>query len=121
MIIGKIESNLDARIPLALLVGDARHEVVFVLDTGFNGYLAISMSLVDQLDMRLGEVQSGITADGRSGFFDTVRVIIDWHGNPRSVQAQVLDEPLIGTRLLNGNKLEADWKVGSKLVITKLA
>jgi len=121
VISGTIDGNLDARIPLTLLALDEKHEVEFILDTGLYGYLAVSAPLVAQLGLKLGAVQSGITADGRSGFFDTVRVVIDWHGKIRSVQAQVLDEPLIGTRLLNGNRVNANWLVGSKLIITELA
>lgn len=120
MIVGAIDGNLDARIPLALLVDGTQHEVEFVLDTGFNGYIALTTSVLSQLGLRLGEVQSGITADGCTGFFDTVRIKIDWHGKTCSVQAQVLDEPLIGTRLLNGNHVEASWTVGDKLTITEL-
>ena len=79
MIIGKIDENLEARIELRVISGEQTHRVEFLVDTGFNGYLALPMSLVSSLELPLGEVQGGITADGRIGFFDTVRVQIIWH------------------------------------------
>ncbi len=109
MIIGKIDENLEARIELQVMSGDRTQAVEFLVDTGFNGYLALPMSLVSGLELSLGEVQRGITADGRIGFFDTVRVQIVWHEEPLSLHAQVLDEPLIGARLLHGHELNAMW------------
>ena len=108
MIEGRIDENLEARITLQVLAAGGCENVDFLVDTGFNGFVAIPMSLVRRFDLSLGAVQSGITADGRSGYFDTVKIELVWHGITTPYRAQVLDEPLIGTRLLRGNKLSAN-------------
>lgn len=120
MIIGKIDENLEARIELQVISGEQTHGVEFLVDTGFNGYLALPMSLVSRLELPLGEVQRGITADGRIGFFDTVRAQIIWHDQPLSLHAQVLDEPLIGARLLHGHELNAIWIPNGVIRLIKL-
>jgi len=109
MIEGRIDNNLEARIKLQVLTADGHEDVEFLVDTGFNGFVAIPMSLVQRFNLNLGAVQSGVTADGRAGYFDTVSIELLWHGTPISLRAQVLDEPLIGTRMLQGNALSADW------------
>jgi hypothetical protein len=70
--------------------------------------------------VRLGAVQRGITADGRTGFFDTVEVQVIWHGRPLVLRAQVLDETLLGTRLLNGNEFVVNWEVGGEVRLSEI-
>lgn len=119
MITGRIHENLEARIELQIVHENGTDNVEFLVDTGFNGYLAIPQSLVDHFNLELGAVQRGITADGRASYFDTVEVQAIWHGRSRALRAQVLDEPLVGTRLLDGNKLSADWTVGGEFQLAE--
>ncbi len=74
MITGRIDQNLEARVELQLVGESETVDVEFLVDTGFNGYLAVSPTLLTRLDLQLGAVQRGMTADGRVGFFDTVEV-----------------------------------------------
>lgn len=120
MIVGAIDPNLDARIELEIVIECERKKVECVLDTGFNGFLSLPMPLVNKLGLKLGAVQSGITADGKSGYFDTVRTTILWLDEEKSFQAQVLDEALIGTRLLRGLRMEADWISNGVLRLQRL-
>lgn len=110
MIVGQIDKNLEARIGIEVFAHGKLNEVGCIIDTGFNGFLALPMTIVDGFELQLGVVQSGITADGRAGYFDTV---ID-------LQAQVLDEALIGTRLLRGLRLDADWLPGGEVRLVRL-
>ncbi|MBI2479793.1 MAG: clan AA aspartic protease [Planctomycetia bacterium] len=119
MITGRIDENLEARIELQIVHKNATEAVEFLVDTGFNGHIAIPLPLVERFELRLGAVQTGITADGRMGFFDTVEVQVIWHGRPLILKAQVLDEPLIGTRLLAENELFANWRVGGEFRLTQ--
>jgi hypothetical protein len=43
MITGRIDENLEARIVLPVVVGDTATDVEFLLDTGFSGFLAVSV------------------------------------------------------------------------------
>lgn len=87
MITGRIDENLEARIEVQIVHENVTEAVEFLVDTGFNGYIAISLPLVERFDLRLGAVQTGITADGRTGFFDTVEVQVIWHGRPLMLTA----------------------------------
>lgn len=109
MIRGWIDANFEAFIELCLQIDLAVYSQRFIVDTGFNGFVAVPQSLVDQLGLKLLDVQQGITADGRAGYFDTVELTVMWHDEARTVQAQILDEALIGTRLLRGSRIHADW------------
>ncbi|EKJ98747.1 hypothetical protein RBSH_05940 [Rhodopirellula baltica SH28] len=117
MIEGRIDNNVEAFVDLEIQLDDTTHAIAFLVDTGFNGFLSIPFRLVHQLGLPLSDVQQGVTADGRSSFFDTVELTVIWHGNPLTVQAQVLDEPLLGTRLLRGSKIEAAWIQGGMFQI----
>ena len=82
MITGYIDDNLEARARLRIVHKELIEDVEFLVDTGFNGHLAVPASLVTRLDLQPGAVQRGITADGRLGFYDTVEVQVIWHEHP---------------------------------------
>ena len=109
MIEGRIDSNLEAIIELDIQHDGAILRQRFLIDTGFNGFIAVPQSLVHRLGLKLLDVQAGITADGRASYFDTVEITVLWHDEAHTVQAQILDEALIGTRLLRGSRIQADW------------
>lgn len=112
MIVGEIDANLEARVTLSLSHKERSQDVLFLVDSGFNGYLAVPQSVVSLLGLPLATVQRGITADGRVHFFDTVDVCVIWDDQPKFIRAQVLDEPLIGTRMLSGHDMQVRWEVG---------
>lgn len=120
MISGTIDANLEARVKLQVIGSRQTKEVEFLIDTGFNGFLSVPNQLVHELDLPLGAVQSGVTADGRLDFFDTVAVEILWNEVSTSIRAQILNEPLIGTRLLRGHSLTAEWVPGGVFRIDRL-
>jgi len=109
MIEGRIDARLEAVIDLDVRLGDKLKRENFLVDTGFNGFIAVPQTMVDRLGLVLLDVQEGITADGRLGYFDTVEIAVLWHGRELTVQSQILDEALIGTRLLRGSRIRADW------------
>tara|TARA_R110002049_G_scaffold300015_1_gene490556 strand:+ start:9283 stop:9648 length:366 start_codon:yes stop_codon:yes gene_type:complete len=109
MIEGRIDANFEAVVGLDVRVGDELKRESFLVDTGFNGFVAVPQTLVNRLGLALLDVQEGVTADGRIGYFDTVELTIVWHEREITVQAQILDEALIGTRLLRGSRICADW------------
>ncbi|MCX7410280.1 MAG: clan AA aspartic protease [Planctomycetales bacterium] len=117
MITGHIDENLEARIKLSVKADADVTAVEFLLDTGFNGHLSVTRALVETLGLELKDVQSGITADGRLGYFETVDVDVVWHGRETTVRAQVLDEAMLGTRMLKGCELSALWNAGGVVSI----
>ena len=121
MIVGEIDDNLEARVTLSLVHKERSLDVEFLVDTGFNGFLALPTSIVQQLGLPLATVQLGTTADGRVSYFDTVNVCVIWHDRPKFIRAQVLDEPMLGTRFLSGHDMQARWEVGGEFRLSLIA
>jgi clan AA aspartic protease len=117
VITGRIDENLEARIGLSVKAGVGTGEIEFLLDTGFNGHLSVTRAMVETLGLELKDVQSGITADGRLGYYETVDLNVVWHGRETTVRAQVLDEAMLGTRMLKGCELTAVWTAGGIVTV----
>ena len=122
MMTGRIDADCQAIVPLTVkhrnpAVPDVSIE--FLIDTGFTGFLSIPTAWVERLGLRVIDIQRGITADGRAAYFETVDVTIIWHDEPRTIRAQVLEEPLIGTRLLRSNEATIRWEAGSTFEIRR--
>jgi len=109
MMNGRIDASFEAHLELAIQLEDELKRESFLVDTGFNGFIAVSQAMVEHLGLALLDVQEGVTADGRTGYFDTVQITVLWHGRELTVRAQILDEALIGTRLLRGSRVRAEW------------
>lgn len=119
MIVARVNDNYDAHVQLELLHNGEIHPVRFVVDTGFNGYLSVSSHLVRSLNLEVIDVQDGVLADGRRDVFETVDIVVNWFDGPRRIRAQVLGEPMLGTRMLNGCQIHGIWKPGSEITISK--
>ncbi len=66
MIAGEIDANLEARVKLSHIHKERSLDVLFLVDSGFSGYLAVPQSVVSQLSLPLATVQRGTTADCQS-------------------------------------------------------
>ena len=77
MIAGNIDEDRQAIMPLVVQHRDPHEPAVtidYLIDTGFTGYLSLSHSWVQKLRLRVIDIQRGMTADGRVGYFETVDV-----------------------------------------------
>ena len=120
MISGRIDEDWQAIVPLAVRHQAHTETIDFLVDTGFTRFLALSPAWVRKLGLSVVDIQRGMTADGRVGYFDTVDICVLWHDQPRVFRAQVLDEPLIGTRLLRSHQLTVRWEVGAMFQLHRL-
>ena len=120
MISGHIDDDLQAIVPLVVLHKGKTETIEFLVDTGFTGFLALPPSLVRKLGLSVIDIQRGMTADGRVGYFETVDVCILWHDQPKVLRAQVLDEPLIGTRLLRSHQSTVRWEAGATFKLNRI-
>ena len=120
MIVGRVDGNIEARVTLSVLNRGTKEDLSFLVDSGFNGYLAIPEAVVRQLNLPLATVQRGATADGRVSYFDPVDVCVIWDGKPTNVRAQVLDETLIGTRMFRGFDMQVRWEAGGEIQLTRV-
>ena len=119
MIVARVNDNFDAHVQLELLHNGTTHSVRFVMDTGFNGYLSVTPQMVRSLNLEIIDVQDGVLADGRRDVFETVDIVVNGLDETRKIRAQVLGEPMLGTRMLNGCEIQCIWKSGSEITISK--
>ena len=121
MIAGRVRDEIELIVPLELAdaVGQ-RQRIEFVLDSGFTGFLSLSPALVRQLGLIPRGMQEGRLADGTAASFRLVTVNVIWNGSPRTIEAQILGEPLIGTRMLKGCELRAKFEMNGEVAISEL-
>ena len=99
-----------------------RREFDAVVDTGFNGFLALPRACVSALGLRYHSQATGTLADGSKTTMARYEVQIDWHGRTREVLALEVDGgPFLGMRLLEGNRMTVEIVSGGSLVIESMA
>ena len=121
MIAGLVRDEIELIVPLELFDAADQHSTVdFVLDTGSTGFLALSMELVRQLGLKPRGMQRGQMADGSESFCSVVNVKVTWNGVQQRIDAQILGEPLIGTRMLRDCELRAKFEMNGEVAISEL-
>lgn len=122
MMIGSVNADLEAL--LRLTVRDANgqpQEVEAVIDTGFNGFLTLPPILIPALGLPWLCRQQGQLADGSVQTFDVYVAMVDWDGQPRRVEVEVVDvKLLIGMALLQGSELRIQVLPGRPVTIMGL-
>jgi len=120
MIIGVFRDHF-ARITL-LLPGSAEpFSVEFILDTGFDGDLALPSNILRQLDARPLFMSLRALGDGTLLECPVYQLKLDWDEESRTVEVIALEHnPLLGTMLLEGCHLDMDMSEGGEVVIERL-
>lgn len=122
MIAGIVRDEIEVVVSLELLNAlNQLQPVDFILDSGFTGYLSLSHEIVQQLGLNPRGTQEGQLADGSVSFCQLVNVTVIWNGIPQRLEAQILGEPLIGTRLLKGFELRAKFVRNGEVTINALS
>ena len=110
MIAGSVNTRGDLLVPIRVLDANGHvHRVEAVVDTGFNGYLALPSGLIEQLGVTATElVDMGLATD-LVVTVESFEGIVLWRGERRSVEIlEAGGAPLIGTALLWGSLLTAE-------------
>lgn len=80
-----------------------------VLDTGFNGYIALPLSVIRASNGQAGGTRRVELGDGNLVDLDVYFVHVSWHGHSREVLALHAETtPLIGMSLLWGSRVQFD-------------
>jgi len=104
-----------------LTIGGPYLSVEVVLDTGFNGELALPISITRQLDLAPLSNRYTYLAVGGEVELSTWRGTIFWNGRPRFVEIVETDsEPLLGMELLLGNRIAIEVREGGAVVVDPL-
>lgn len=122
MIAGTVNADLEAIVPLVVLGPAGQQEPVdAVLDTGFNGYVALPPERVASLGLTWLGREQGILADGSVDLFDAYDAAVLWDGQPRRVEADAVEgSPLLGMALLQGHALRIEVVAGGGVSIVPL-
>ncbi len=119
MITGSVNSELEA-IVRVVVRGPTRtdREVEAVVDTGFNGWLSLPGTLINQLGLPWLTRGRVALADGSEHECDVYTTTVIWDGQPRRVPVDSAEtDPLVGMSLLKGFDLHVQVRDGGAVTI----
>jgi clan AA aspartic protease len=119
-ILGKVTQSLDAVIPIQVRSSAEKSlQIDAVIDSGFNGTLAISKALAEQLKLEPLGVNEATLADGRIATLQFCKLAVDWHGGSRELAAWIVEKGcLVGMELLEGSRLQIDVVPSGEVSVT---
>ena len=122
MINGRVTVYREAIISLSVKGSEGQSkEIDAVIDTGFNGFLTLPASLIQELGLVWRRRGRAMLADGSESLFDIYEATITWDGRPRRIAVdEVNSDPLIGMSLLYGYELTVQVIDGGRVVINPL-
>ena len=122
MIRGRITPQRQVVIPLQ--VGDGRgtfQTIEVIVDTGYNGSLVLSSQIITELSLA-PLTRIGVTlGDNVRRRLNSWRGYLMWHDRLRTIPVlEASGPPLLGTRLLAGSQLTAQFRNGGEVLIEEL-
>lgn len=122
MLTGTVSDELQAWVTVEILDSNGQsHPVEVVLDTGFNGDLALPATIIRQLGLLEDIRRPAVTATGDRVILMTFRATVLWNGQSLSVQVVEADsEPLLGMELLLGSRVTFDVREGGLVTVETL-
>ena len=118
MITGVVASNSDMLIDVEVANSAGEYETLeFVLDTGFNGDLAMPTEVILRLGLEYtGPI--GVSYAVGSGVRRAYLATVTWHDRPREVEVIATDDEwLLGMDMLMGSRLTVDVRIGGEVLI----
>lgn len=111
MISGYISDGLEPIVEIGLRSGDELVRIPAIIDTGFSGYLALSVRYVDDLEMNFKYVERYELADGTIIVKDVFHAHIVFGNEERDVYTIVTtsQDTLIGASLLRRHNIAIDY------------
>lgn len=122
MIAGVVNAQCEAIIGLTLIgANDQQIRVEAVIDTGFDGWLILSPSLIDKLGYAWRGSCESILADGSNTDLNVYGGVVLWDRRRRNIPAHEAEStPLLGMRLLEGFELTIQARSGGSVTIRRL-
>ena len=119
MITGRVSESLDLLVPIE--VSDKNGVFLpleMVLDTGFNGDLALPREVIQNLGLTYRGQTSLTLATGEEATMSNYDGVVLWHGQPRGVVViETASESLIGMALLVGSRITVDARICGEVLI----
>ena len=122
MITGHVTAYREAVIPLRVEgSGNRGREIDAVVDTGFNGFLTLPASLIQDLRLVWRRRGRAMLADGSDSLFDIYEATVTWDRRPRRIAVDEADcDPLVGMSLFHGHELTIQVVDGGRVVVSPL-
>ena len=122
MITGLVNDNLEATVRLVVAGPDGQtNQITAVIDTGYNGALSLPFGIVSVLSLPQSASREVTLGDASRRFFDYYNSEVVWDGHPHRVRVLCVEgDPLIGTGLLAGYKMDADFVPGGLVLLTPI-
>ncbi len=95
--------------------------VEYIVDTGFDGFLALPGRILNQLETEASGIRFWQRADGVEAACPAFSVSTESDEDEATVEALLLGgEPLLGTRFLQDQHLHAEMTEGGEIVVEPL-
>ena len=123
MIVGVVTADGREATVDVIVQGPANRERVIraVIDTGFNGSLALPVALVDELALVRRNSERAVLADGREVVLGLHEASVFWDGQARRILVLATGSaPLVGMALLRGYELSIQVVDGGAVRIAAL-
>ncbi|MBR8828460.1 MAG: clan AA aspartic protease [Gomphosphaeria aponina SAG 52.96 = DSM 107014] len=123
MILGKVNSNREAIISLAVIGENYQQQKIkAIIDTGYTGFLTLPSTVIIALGLTWYNRQESLLGDGSLCMFDVYEASIIWDSQVRTIEVDQADtDPLIGMGLLEGYELKIQGIEGGIVTITALS
>ena len=117
-----MDFTLEAVAPVPLLNRNGQFQTVeFVVDTGFDGFLALPGELIQRLGLERDDNLEITFANGQREWWNTWHCRILWHDQPRDIVIfESRGEVLLGMALLEGSQLTIQARIDGAVVIEEL-
>jgi clan AA aspartic protease len=118
MMTGVVNSVLEAT--LLLQIHGLTHQTTetAVIDTGYNGALTLPLAVITMLALTPLASRSVTLGDTSRRVLDFYEADVVWDAQRQSIPVLCVEgDPLVGTALLKGYKMEADFVVGGQVRI----
>lgn len=122
MMIGVVNDFLEATLALQIQGPDSLSTNRAVIDTGYNGALTLPLSVIMALELNPLAARLVTLGDASQRVLDFYEAEVVWDDKRQTIQVLCVEgEPLIGTSLLKGYKLEIDFVVSRQVVVLTAA
>lgn len=114
MMRGVVNTDLEATLVIQAFGSQGNPlEVTAVIDTGYSGHLSLPPGAIAAMSLRRLAAKIVRLADKSTRLIPTYAAEVLWDGQRRRLRALALDgDPLIGTALLEGYVLTAEFASG---------
>jgi clan AA aspartic protease len=117
----RVNQRCEAVISVAVRGGGKIKPVDAVIDTGFNGFLSLPTESIIELGLPWNYRDRATLGDGSETLFDVYNAEVIWNGQYREIEVNAAEtEPLLGMRMLKGDRLQVDTIEGGLVTIEML-